>query len=341
MDLPFQLAFYRYHPFAIPEFRMMRFCRLFCCLDREQTANGMSISIVVFALLFLHLESSPTPAGADIARRPSNKLAFVIAAAKGESAVHKTEGVPTDLTPEQQAEKSMAEKIRLIEQGLVFLSGATDYTAQFTKQELVNGELLDEQEIEMKIRHAPFSVYLKWVTGEVGREVLYVDGANDGQLTAHGGGWKARLPAISLEPTSRIAMAESRYPITKAGLHDLAKMMAEVHRQDLQKKNFTRCEKLADQTFDNRPCHAFMIEYKDPKSSEQYRKSITLIDKEWSIPIYTKNFGWLNTDAPADPEKLDEATLIECYSYSGVKFRPNLIAADFDRSNEDYGFKRQ
>ena len=322
---------------------MKRSFRLFRCLSRQQTANGLSVSVALFAILFLHLESSPTPAGADVARRPTARQSFNFAAAKPEKSVNPVESTEpqTELAPEQLHESQLAEKIRLIERGLEFLAATPDYTAQFVKQELVNGDLLDEQEMEMKVRHAPFSVYMKWVAGDIGQEVLYVDGQNDGRMKAHGGGWKARIPAVSLEPTSRIAMSASRYPITKVGLYELAKMMVDVHRHDMKHKTISRCEKLADQTFDGRTCHTFLIEYKDQNGSPQYRKSISMIDKEWSIPVYTRNFGWLNGDIPSDPEKHDEATLIEFYSYSSVKFRLNLIAADFDHANEDYGFKRQ
>jgi hypothetical protein len=229
----------------------------------------------------------------------------------------------------------------MIERGLEFLAKTPDYTAQFVKQELVRGELLDEQEMEMKVRHQPFSIYLKWVTGEAGREVLYVDGVNNGRMIAHGGKWKARLPAVNLELSSNLALAESRHPITSAGLLHLAKTMLDVHKSDLETKRFARCEKLPDQVFDGRPCHTYLIEYIDPKVSEQYRKSISLIDKEWSIPVYTRNFGWLNNDAPADPEEHDAATLVEFYSYSNVKFRSNLVALDFDHANEEYRFRRQ
>ena len=322
---------------------MKRFFRLFRRLNRQQTANGMSVSIAVFALLFLHLESSPTPAGANVARRVVSKQSFVIAAAKPGAAA------PGQMTASSQGASAAEEvsgndlnaKIQLLERGLQFLKTTPDYTAQFVKQELVNGELLDEQEMELKIRHAPFSVYMKWVTGEVGREVLYVDGRNDGRMTAHGGGWRARLPSVSLEPTGSLAMAESRHPITRVGLYSLTQMMIEIHRQDLQKQNFARFEKMADQIFDGRPCHAFLIEYKDRQASEHYRKSISLVDKEWCVPVYTKNFGWLNGEAPADPDQHDEATLIEYYSYANIKFRPNLVAIDFDHTNDEYGFKRQ
>ena len=324
---------------------MNRCLRLFCCLDGQQTANGMSLSVAFLAILFLHLESAPTPAGADVARKTQNKSRFVMAQAApvagAAGAVQQVEPGQPELSPEERTEKELLAKIQLIEKGIEFLTRTPDYTASFVKQELVNGSLLDEQEMEMKVRHAPFSVYMKWVTGEPGREIVYVDGHNNGKMTAHPGGWKAKLPALWLEPTSHLAMAESRYPVTKVGLFELAKLMREVHHEDLKKKRVARCERLQEQVFDGRPCHAFLIEYKDAKSSETYRKSISLIDKEWSIPVYTRNFGWLNGDVPPTPEEHDAATLVEFYSYSTVKFGSNLLALDFDHTNEEYRFKRQ
>jgi len=322
---------------------MKRFLRFIPRPNRQQSANGMSVSVAVVAMLFLHLESSPTPAGANVARRIVNKQSLIRNEMKSASSSPSNEaftGISSALSGTVVGNDLNA-KIQLLERGLEFLSKTPDYTAQFLKQELVNGELLDEQEMELKVRHAPFSVYMKWVTGEVGREVLYVDGKNEGRMTAHGGGWRARLPSVNLEPTGSMAMAESRHPITRVGLLSLTKMMVDIHRQDLQKQNVARFEKLADQIFDGRVCHAFLIEYKDRKGSEHYRKSISLIDKEWSIPVYTKNFGWLNGEAPADPDQHDEQTLIENYSYANVRFRLNLASLVFDHSNDEYGFKRQ
>lgn len=321
---------------------MKRLFRLFR-LNREHTANGISFSIAAFAILALHLESSPTPAGANVARRVAKQANVISPNFLASSSANGGAALPggTEAGQEEITGDDLNAKIQILERGLKFLTTTPDYTAQFVKQELVNGELLDEQEMELKVRHTPFSVYMKWITGEVGREVLYVDGHNDGRITAHGGGWKARLPSVSLEPTGSMAMAESRHPITKVGLYSLTQMMLDIHRQDLERQNFSRFERLKDQVFDGRPCYAFLIEYKDRAASEHYRKSIALIDKQYCIPVHTKNYGWLNGQAPADPDQHDEATLVEYYSYANIKFRPNLIAMDFDSSNEDYGFKRQ
>ncbi|WP_373652407.1 DUF1571 domain-containing protein [Schlesneria sp. DSM 10557] len=320
----------------------MKIIRLFRCLSRDQAANSVSIMIALAAIVFLHLESSPTPAGADIARRITKKQTHVIAAARYASR-GQAGGAEGSASGEGEdfALDDLSGKIRLLERGMEFLGKVPHYTAVFVKQELVNGELLDEQEMEMKVRHQPFSVYLKWSTGEVGREVLYVDGMNDGRITAHGGGWKARLPTVSLEPNGSMAMAESRHPITKAGLYSLAQMMVEIHREDLEKQNYSRFEKLPDEEFDGRPCHVYLIEYRDRQACEHYRKSITYIDKGWSLPVYTKNYGWLDGQVPANPDEYDSATLLEYYSFANIKFRSNLVALDFDHNNSEYGFKRQ
>lgn len=68
---------------------------------------------------------------------------------------------------------------------------------------------------------------------------------------------------------------------------------------------------------------------------------MTLIDKEWCIPLYIKNFGWPADDAKLSEEELDELTLLEHYVYTDVKFRAALTQLDFDHTNEDYRLSRQ
>ena len=155
------------------------------------------------------------------------------------------------------------------------------------------------------------------------------------------GGWKAKLPAIHMSPDSSLAMREARYPVTHAGLLSLAETILGYNRQDLQQKTYAHCHELEDQTVGERACHCFVMEYRDREASKDYRKSVTMIDKEWAVPVYIKNFGWPNEDAPVADEELDEATLIEHYTYTDIKFRTSLSHRDFDHGNEDYNFSRQ
>jgi len=317
----------------------MRFLlRRWTALDHEHRANGTAVAIALGAVLFLQLERAPRPAGADSTRIATIKSAPVLV-----TLAKKTEPAPSDenLTPEQIMQRTVVRKLELLNKGIALLNQTSGYTAEFCKMEVVDGELSDEQTMQLKVIHQPFSVYMKWLDYDIGREVLYVDGANSGNMLVHAGGWKARLPAISMEPDSSLAMAEARHPVTNVGLLNLAKKIVAAHQIDPNHKSIARCEQADDQTVNGRECFCYVTEYNNAELSKDYRKSVVLIDKEWSIPLFIKNYGWPTDNITSVGEELDTATLIEQYSYSDVKLRANLTALDFDRTNEDYGFKRQ
>ena len=243
----------------------------------------------------------------------------------------------TDNSP---AAKNLQKKVALMEEGRQFLKKQGTYTAELSKQEVVGDELLDEHVMDLKCREEPFSVYLNWKSGDRGREVLYVEGENEGRLLAHDGGWKSRLPAFSLDPECSLAMRDSRYPVTSAGLGGLVDIMCSVHEHDLKAGNVLSCEHRKDTEFDGRPVHTFITTYRDQKSSPTYRKSITLIDQEWNVPVSTHNFTWPDEDQKSlSGKQLDEATLIESYQFRDINFGTQLTEADFSRDHEDYRFR--
>ena len=236
------------------------------------------------------------------------------------------------------AQRTLQHKVELLQRGRAFLLTVPAYTAKLSKQEVVKGELLDEQTISLKCRHSPFSVYLKWLTTDAGREVIYVEGANDGNLIAHDGGWKSRLPAFSVSPDSWIAMRNARYPVTAAGVLALIDIMDGIHADDLARANFTSCEQ-AIEHFDGRPCHTFTMLYKNRELSPIYRKSITMIDQEWNVPLSTRHFEWPQAETTVPENQLDEATLIESYAFTELAFDAPLTDQDFDPTNAEYQFR--
>ena len=322
---------------------MRRLWNIWSTLDPQRKSNLIAGGVVLAAIGFLRLEAAPIPAGSEFSLTAANKThGFQLAlkpvlptatASAGTDSVAST----APLSAADLAKQTLQRKLALVNTGIEFLRKMPDYTAQFVKQESVGGQLSNEQEIFMKVRHEPFSVYLKWLTEERGQEALYVDSENDGEMLVRSAGWKSKLGTLSLPPDGSIAMSKARYPITRAGMLELALMIKEYHEQDLAVGNFNRCEQLADQDFDGRSCAGFLLEYKDTAGSPLYRKSVTLIDKEWSIPVYIKNYTWPEPDQAALVDAaLDEATLIEAYSYSDIKFRLQLANSDFDRNNEEY-----
>jgi len=318
---------------------MLRWLRRLSSGNSEQKANGLAALIAAGAVGILYLEAPPVPAGADSIRVTAHRAPTLQKSAPANQALaniveHAAPISGTPLSPAQQSEAALRRKIEMLEQGRKFLESIPDYTAQFSKQELVGGELTEEQAIFLKCRHQPFSLYLKWLSGDVGREVLYVDGRHDGDMIVHAGGWKARLPALSISPNSPLALGESRYPVTNAGLLPLIKTILAAHAHDATKDSIKHCEQLPDEEFDNRPCAVFVVEYKNAQLSPVYRKSVVLIDKEWNVPLYTRNFGWPDGAASQTESELDDATLIEFYTYTDVQFRQQLAEVDFDRTNE-------
>ena len=228
----------------------------------------------------------------------------------------------------------------LLENGCNRLEKKSDYTADFFKQECVDGTT-ETQVIDLKLRHQPFSVYMKWLVGDKGRELLYVDGQNNGKLLVKLGGLKGRfLPCLKLDPNGSVAMQESRHPITKAGLLNLARESIFYRQREIVKPKLeVRCRMLDNQTFHERPCYCFILNFNTPEVAEPYRKTIQYIDKELSLPVCVKTYGWPSDDA-ADSPNLDEETLIEHFSYTNIHFNQQLADLDFDRRNKNYSLRR-
>lgn len=233
---------------------------------------------------------------------------------------------------------AMLFSVALLQRGCERFERIPDYTATMFKQERINGELLDGQTMSLKLRHEPFSVYMKWLTGDKGRQVIYVDGQNDGNLLVQLGGVKGRLlGTLTVDPNGSQALSESRYPITGAGLLHLARKVLEYRKQDLARGVGSRCEMHDNQTLNDRPCFLFVTTYDSPEYSPTYRKSMLYIDKELSMPVCARNYTWAKNP---NPETLDDDTLIEFYSYSDIQWESRLADADFDRTNESYRMRR-
>ncbi|MCA9040410.1 MAG: DUF1571 domain-containing protein [Planctomycetaceae bacterium] len=227
----------------------------------------------------------------------------------------------------------------ILEDGLENLQGIPDYSATFIKQERIAGSIIEPSLINLKIRHEPFSVYMKWLNGDKGRELLYVDGENQGDMVVRVGGVRGRfLPALNLNPHGDLAMKESRHPITEIGIKNLIKKALEFRENDLQNLENLNCWIVDGVTFDKRECFEFIVEYIEHRPVHEYRKSIITIEKELGIPVAVKNFAWQEQVDTPDETNLDASTLIENYAYTNISYSRRLADADFDKNNRNYRF---
>ena len=230
-------------------------------------------------------------------------------------------------------------KLALLQEGCNRLEKVPHYTATFFKQErLEGGDLPEGQTMFMKLRHEPFSVYMKWLDGDVGREVLYVDGAHNGRMLVKKGGQVGKmLPSLKLDPNGTLAMSESRHPVTEAGLLKLAKMIADYCRRDVGLSEGVSCHLIGEERVNDRACYCFLTEYASKEVEPDYRKSLVYVDTELSLPIHVKNYGWPDAEGQ---ESIDDATLIEVYSFADLRLDQRLADNAFDHTNKEYTFKR-
>jgi len=216
-----------------------------------------------------------------------------------------------------------------------------DYECILVKRERINGELMDQQFIYTKVRNhkeqdgrvvAPFSVYMHFLkpTDIKGREVIYVEGQNNGKLCAHEGGVKGRLlPTVWLHPESSLAMKGQRYPITEVGVENLITKLIERGEREKRFPNvevsFKKNAKVND-----RVCTVLEIRHPDQRPQYEFHLAQVFIDDELNVPIRYAAYGW--------PEKGDDLPVQEEYTYMKLKLNQGFTDKDFDTKNKEYNF---
>jgi hypothetical protein len=215
-----------------------------------------------------------------------------------------------------------------------------DYTATLTNQIRFKGKLREPHTLQVKIRHQrvdengrkiPFSVYTKFIDppANAGREVIWMDGWNDGNLMVHLTGWQ-NLMRISLDPNGSMAMDGNLYPITMIGMRNLLKQIQEKGARDLNhapgRVTFKRGLRINDRT-------VTLIESIHPKQEPHFDYHIAKIylDEELGLPVGYEGYLW--------PEKEgDPPLLLEKYFYTDIQLNVGLTDKDFDPNNPEYQF---
>jgi hypothetical protein len=197
-----------------------------------------------------------------------------------------------------------------------------DYSCIFTKRERVNGKLLPYEQMFMKVRHQPFSVYMYFLGPEEvkGQQVVYVEGQNSGKMIAQPVGLKGKFGPYHLDPLGRFAMEGQRYPITTAGIVNLTSQLID---EGVRDRKYPQCEvkqykgaKVADRT-------CTVTEITHPKLPQfQFYKARIFVDDEWNIPIRLESYLW-----PQQPG--GQPVPLEEYTYTNFKFNNGFTDADF------------
>ena len=224
--------------------------------------------------------------------------------------------------------------IRWAEDTLVRTEQIEDYTALLVKRERVGEQLQEHQFMQLKVRHEPFSVYLKFLqpASVRGREIIYVEGRHDGKLLAHdGGGLTEIVGTVKLDPEGMIAMRGQRYPVTMIGVKSLALKLIEQAKADREVP--APCDVKWFHGAKVNGCPTLCVEVSHPvrHPAHQFALARVYVDHSLGIPIRYEGYTWPETEGrPAE--------LVEEYTYCQLKVNVGLTDNDFDPKNPQYRF---
>jgi hypothetical protein len=224
--------------------------------------------------------------------------------------------------------------LRWAREGLGSMEKIGDYSATVVKRERIGNKLGDYEYMFVKIRHKPFSVYMYFLAPASlkGQEVIYVNGANDGKMWAHGVGMQQTMfGTVSLKPDGIVAMRGQRYPITELGVITLVRRLIEVAEQDIK---YGECEVkyLPNAKINGRSTTCVQVVHPVPRKNFLFHIARIFVDDEMNVPLRYESYDW-----PKEPGAAPE--LIEEYTYLNVKLNNGFTDADFDIHNTNYHFR--
>jgi hypothetical protein len=235
---------------------------------------------------------------------------------------------------EPQAAHPLDPVIDWAERALTRAEHIKDYTALLIKRERVGDELQEHQYIDLKVRHEPFSVYLRFLKPShvKDREIIYVEGKNDGMLLAHDGrGMGEILGTVALAPDGLIAMRGQRYPVTMMGIKKLGTKLVEQAKRDRQIAAPCEVKWFPGAKVNGRSARCIQVTHPVRHPEQHFAMARVFIDEKLGIPIRYEGYAW--------PEKGDGApVLVEEYTYTCLRLNVGLSDKDFDPKNPQYNF---
>lgn len=308
--------------------------------------NTLGSLVVTSVLAFLYFQAQPITAGTDpVSANPGELLADVEKSFSDSTTDQTAQAgkadagakAAVDETPLLTGREAILEFDRLLAEAQSQLEKVPQYSATFVKQERIGGTLTEMQVIQMRLNQHPLKVSMKWEGGkDAGQRVIYAEGENDGDMLVRKlTGFEARLGVISLNPCGTLALKHSRHPVTQVGLQSLTKALREQRASDLKIETGVTA-KMLKQTIDGREAICLVTEYAKPEfaadANHEYRKSMNFLDSKSKLPICVRCYGWPENISGANPNKLDQTTLLELYAYKNIDFDVQMLAEDFKKT---------
>jgi hypothetical protein len=216
-----------------------------------------------------------------------------------------------------------------------------DYTATLEKRERIKRKLGESQWMDIKIlsrtprpgstaRH-PLHAYFLFVepSKAAGRELIWIEGKNDGKLVAHEAGFM-NLIRVNLAPDSGLAMQGNKYPASQVGLENLLQKLIEKGTRDRQMPD-CKVEVIDDLSWEDRTVKKIIVIHEKKSPLVDFHRAEILFDLNLMLPVSYSAYLWPKAGS-------DELPLEEQYIYHDLKVNVGLTEADFDPDNQNYNF---
>jgi hypothetical protein len=210
-----------------------------------------------------------------------------------------------------------------LEETAAALAKVDNYTAVFHRIERVNGKLTAEEVSTFKFKRL-FKIYMRCLSPVQGQESLYVKGANDDKIKAHGTGLTSFI-TVNLDPNGSRAMKNSRHPITDAGLEFLITKISTNLQRCVRAGEFASKDHGVQTIYGRKTQEIEGILPKDAAKGYYCYRCIVNFDLETRMPIRTQIYDW-------------DDKLVEYYGFENLKLDPGLTDKDFDPNNAAYHF---
>jgi len=210
-----------------------------------------------------------------------------------------------------------------------------DYSSVIIKKERI-GSVPVETVMFAKIREEPFSVYLYFLDrsdskGLKGREVIFVQGQNDGKLVVHTPGFQdATVGKMRLDPRGLLPMQGEHYPITEIGLANLCRQLIK-RGESAGDPSQVVVKRYRHSRINARTCTLLEIAYPVHEPKIRGYLARVFVDDELQFPIRVEVYK-LPLDNSSGPQLWEE------YTYLDVKCNNGYTDADFDPKNRQYKF---
>lgn len=235
----------------------------------------------------------------------------------------RSQGQPEKTEPGQQPD-SLDVFMTLLRESEDAIRSVHSYKAILEKQVRIDGVLQDPEEIELKVRHKPYAVYMQW-KGD-GQEALYVEGEHDNHVLARAKTGLAALKGVwKLEPDSSKAMEGNRYPITEIGVQKLTQRVRDFFAEEKRACVVSCTHQFED--LDDNPTIIVQMSFPTQEES-QYSTCKYLFDAESKLLYGVELCEW---DYKGDP-----AGIAEKYIYREINCSDCPDDEEFDSEYPEY-----